>query len=58
MIFYCPNCHREYEVEPVGTITTQSSRVAYKANCPVCHQDLAEFIPPQTPLIDVKPTAQ
>ncbi len=47
MRFYCPNCQKEYEVEPASTITTKSNRVAYKAICPVCGQDMAEFIPPQ-----------
>ena len=44
MLFYCPNCQKEYEVEPENTITTGSNRVAYKANCPVCEQDMAEFV--------------
>jgi hypothetical protein len=45
MLFYCPNCRQEKNVEPVSTITTLSGRVAYKANCPVCNQDMAEFNP-------------
>ena len=48
MLFYCPNCRHETEVEPRETITTKSGRVAYKANCPVCGQDMAEFIPPKS----------
>lgn len=43
MKFYCPNCRQEREVDPKETITTKSKRVAYKANCPVCDQDMAEF---------------
>jgi hypothetical protein len=46
MVFYCPNCQKEYEVEPANTITTLQNRTAYKANCPVCGQDMAEFLPP------------
>lgn len=45
MKFYCPSCQKEYEVEPSETITTKSGRVAYKANCPVCKTDMAEFVP-------------
>lgn len=45
MIFYCPNCQKEYEANPTETITTQNQRVAYKAKCPVCAQDMAEFLP-------------
>lgn len=48
MRFYCPNCQKEYEVEPTETVTTLSNRVAYKAVCPTCGQDMAEFIPPTT----------
>lgn len=44
MLFYCPNCRKEYEVESTNTITTNSGRVAYKANCPGCGQDMAEFV--------------
>ena len=43
MKFYCPSCRQEHEAEPKETITTKSNRVAYKANCPVCGQDMAEF---------------
>jgi hypothetical protein len=43
MLFYCPNCKQEQEVEPKETITTKSKRLAYKASCPVCNQDMAEF---------------
>ena len=46
MIFYCPNCQKEYEAEPGETITTLQKRTAYKATCPVCGQDMAEFVPP------------
>lgn len=45
MRFYCPNCREEKDVEPEATITTLTGRVAYKASCPVCKQDMAEFIP-------------
>lgn len=45
MRFYCPNCREEKDVEPEATVTTLSGRVAYKASCPVCMQDMAEFIP-------------
>ena len=43
-MFYCPNCRKEYEIQSTNTITTNSGRVAYKANCPRCGQDMAEFI--------------
>lgn len=46
MIFFCPACDKEYEAVVKETITTGSGRVAYKADCPVCGQDLAEFMPP------------
>jgi hypothetical protein len=49
MIFYCPNCQKEYDLAPSSTVTTLQKRVAYKANCPVCGQDMAEFIPPIVP---------
>ena len=49
MIFYCPNCQKEYDVAPLTTVTTLQKRVAYKANCPVCGQDMAEFMPPNVP---------
>lgn len=45
MRFYCPNCREEKDVESEATITTLTGRVAYKASCPVCKQDMAEFIP-------------
>jgi hypothetical protein len=45
MIFYCPNCKKEVDVTPESTITTQNQRVAYKAKCPVCGQDMVEFVP-------------
>ena len=44
MIFYCPSCRKECELEPSDTIVTKSNRTAYKANCPVCNQDMAEFV--------------
>jgi hypothetical protein len=44
MKFYCPNCQQEYETEPRETVTTLQGRRAYKAFCPVCNQDMAEFI--------------
>jgi len=44
MLFYCPNCREEKEVEPASTTTTLTGRIAYKGNCPVCGQDMAEFI--------------
>ena len=43
-MFYCPNCRAEREAEPTNTITTNSGRVAYKANCSECGQDMAEFV--------------
>jgi hypothetical protein len=48
MRFYCPSCQKEYEAEPTETKTTLSGRVAYKAACPACGQDMAEFIPGET----------
>ena len=45
MLFYCPNCRRECESQPENKIVTKSGRVAYKAVCPVCGMDMAEFIP-------------
>ena len=45
MLFYCPNCRDEKEVETETTITTKSGRVAHLATCPVCKQSMAEFIP-------------
>lgn len=54
MKFYCPNCQKEYETEPYQTVTTKSNRVAYKAKCPVCGQDMAEFLPPKENQVGVK----
>lgn len=48
MRFYCPSCQKEYEAEPSETKTTLSGRVAYKAGCPACGQDMAEFVPGET----------
>lgn len=48
MRFYCPSCQQEYEAEPSETKTTLSGRVAYKAACPACGQDMAEFVPGET----------
>ena len=45
MLFYCPSCREEYDVETKTTITTKSGRVAHIAPCPVCEQDMVEFIP-------------
>ena len=46
MLFYCPNCRKEVEIEKESApIITKSGRVAHKANCPTCGQDMAEFIP-------------
>jgi len=50
MIFYCPNCREEYDVEPTGKIVTKSNRVAYKSVCPTCGQDMAEFMDPKSTL--------
>jgi bacterioferritin-associated ferredoxin len=49
MVFYCPNCQKEYELEPKTTVTTLQKRTAYKADCPVCGQDMAEFVPQNQP---------
>lgn len=49
MIFYCPNCRTERETDATSTIVTQSGRTAYKASCPVCGQDMAEFLPETNP---------
>jgi hypothetical protein len=57
MIFYCPNCRREIETEPATTITTKTGRVAYKASCPTCGLDLAEFATPQSPAPSPPPQA-
>lgn len=54
MKFYCPNCEQERETEPLQTITTKSQRVAYKAKCPVCSLDMAEFIPPNVSNLPTK----
>lgn len=43
MNFYCPSCRKEVDLEPTGTVTTKSGRIAYKASCPVCGLDLTEF---------------
>ena len=48
MIFYCPNCQQEVEAMVRETLTTKNQRLAYKANCPRCGQDLSEFMPPTT----------
>lgn len=45
MVFYCPNCQKEYEVTPTETQTTLSGRVANKAVCPACGQMMVEFAP-------------
>lgn len=64
MLFYCPNCRSEVDVAPQSTITTQMNRIAYKALCPTCGQDMAEFAPipqvnshPQSPSIPT-PTSE
>lgn len=44
MVFYCPNCRQEYEAEASETIKTQAGRLAYKAACPKCGGDMAEFL--------------
>ena len=43
MLFYCPGCRQQCDVPPVNTITTKANRVAYKANCPTCNQDMSAF---------------
>jgi hypothetical protein len=43
MQFYCPVCLTTVDTEPTSTVTTKLNRVAYKALCPVCNQDLAFY---------------
>ena len=53
LYFVVDNIEDEFELEPTNTITTKTGRVAYKANCPVCNQDMAEFLPPSPPTAPV-----
>jgi hypothetical protein len=44
MIFYCPNCRKEYDIPAESQDITLSGRVAHKTTCPVCQLGLVEFI--------------
>jgi pyruvate dehydrogenase E2 component (dihydrolipoamide acetyltransferase) len=59
MLFYCPNCQKEVEAQETGTVTTKSGRVAHKAPCPTCGQDMTEFVPGEkvTPPVDTSAPA-